>query len=199
MVMRAALQAALALLCRQPLAASAARAHSVHEHVTRSIVHDGASASAIAAWDSEARNISQPLDHFDPLSTRSWEMRYWVEAKHWSGSGDAPVFLSMSAPPPLHLPDPQPTHAWMAQGWGGRRRPARRPDRGAGAAVPWPGLLPRAPLLRQEHPHPRLQHPEPPLARTPPPLPRSSGTTPPCCARRGRSRRSRTLRSSSAR
>ena len=180
MVMRAALQAALALLCRQPLAASAARAHSVHEHVTRSIVHDGASASAIAAWDSEARNISQPLDHFDPLSTRSWEMRYWVEAKHWSGSGDAPVFLSMSAPPPLHLPDPQPTHAWMAQGWGGRQRPARRPDRGAGAAVPGPGLLPRAPLLRQEHPHPRLQHPEPPLARTPPPLPRSSGTTQPC-------------------
>ena len=100
MARRAAL-AALALLCWQPRAASAARARSVHQHVTRSIVHDGASASAIAAWDSEARNISQPLDHFDPLSTRSWEMRYWVEAKHWSGSGDAPVFLSMSAPPPL--------------------------------------------------------------------------------------------------
>ena len=101
MARRAALQAALALLCRQPVAASAARARSVHEHVTRSIVHDGTSAATIAAWDSEAKNTSQPLDHFDPLSTQSWEMRYWVEDKHWSGSGDAPVFLSMSAPPAL--------------------------------------------------------------------------------------------------
>ena len=103
MARRAALQAALALLCRQPVATSAARARSAHEHVTRSIIHDGA--SDIAAWDSEARNISQPLDHFDPLSTRSWEMRYWVEDKHWSGNGDAPVFLSMSAPLPLSASD----------------------------------------------------------------------------------------------
>ena len=74
---------------------AAALRRSVHEHVLRTIVHPGSTSEDAAGWDAAAKTITQPLDHFDPLSPSSWQMRYWVDATHWDGSTSTPVFLSM--------------------------------------------------------------------------------------------------------
>ena len=75
--------------------ATAARWVSDHEHVLRTVLHPAADALTVSAWDGAAANISMPLDHFDALASRSWSMRYWVDAQHWDGRSDPPVFLCM--------------------------------------------------------------------------------------------------------
>ena len=90
----------LLLLWLSLSAAAAARSHSVHERVTRSIAHPPSASVELALdrearWAAAARNITMPLDHFDPLSLKQWHMRYWVNDQHWDGRSSAPVFLCM--------------------------------------------------------------------------------------------------------
>ena len=75
--------------------ATSAGWESDHEHVLRTVIHPAADALTVSAWDGSAANISMPLDHFDALASRSWSMRYWVDAQHWDGRSDPPVFLCM--------------------------------------------------------------------------------------------------------
>ena len=37
--------------------------------------------------------FSQPLDHFDPLETRSWEQRYWTNLDQYVEGGPAMIFI----------------------------------------------------------------------------------------------------------
>ena len=90
----------LSLSVSAPACAAAARSHSVHERVTRSIAHPPSASVELALerearWDAAARHITMPLDHFDPLSPKQWQMRYWVNDQHWDGRSSAPVFLCM--------------------------------------------------------------------------------------------------------
>jgi hypothetical protein len=77
------------------LGAASARWEPAHERVLRTVVHPGATAETVASWDAAAANLSMPLDHFDALSPKRWQMRYWVNDQYWDGSASAPAFLCM--------------------------------------------------------------------------------------------------------
>ena len=61
---------------------------SIHEHVNQHIIQSTSTAPA--------QTLSQPLDHFAPLDTRRWAMRYWVDERFYAAGGRPDrVFLSM--------------------------------------------------------------------------------------------------------
>eukprot|EP01047_Picozoa_sp_COSAG01_P015782 COSAG01_NODE_795_length_13541_cov_5.530725_9_plen_315_part_00 len=82
----------------------------IHERVLGTIIHaapptagqqEGRGAAVTQQqrrrtdWAAQASTIIQPRDHFAPLDSATWKMRYWVDDSCWSGRSSSPVFLSM--------------------------------------------------------------------------------------------------------
>ena len=89
----------LSLSFSAPACATAARSHSVHERVTRSIAHPPSASVELALerearWDATARHITMPLDHFDPSNTRTWKDKFYINRGHWDEEA-GPIFVEM--------------------------------------------------------------------------------------------------------
>jgi serine protease 16 len=77
------------------LLVAAQRWESDHERVLRTIIHSDSHGIDTVGWAAKGATIEAPRDHFDPLDSSSWEMRYWADDTHWDGGATSPVFLSM--------------------------------------------------------------------------------------------------------
>ena len=49
---------------------------------------------------SEEQWLPQPLDHFNPYNTVTWQQRYFVNESYWTDKANGPVFLMLGGEGP---------------------------------------------------------------------------------------------------